>query len=50
MCIILLLVPARVTVMPRDLSVMEGEAATFNCSVNGTEVSITWQFINSTCV
>ncbi len=48
MCIILLLVPTCVTVMPRDLSVIEGEVATFNCSVIGTGVNITWKLDEST--
>ncbi len=34
--------------MPRELSVIEGEAATFNCSVIGTGVSITWKLDDST--
>ena len=34
--------------MPGELSVMEGEAATFNCSVIGTGINITWKFNDST--
>ena len=38
----------RITVRPVDQAVQRGEVATFKCSVFGTGVSISWQFMDMT--